>query len=120
MLPGFSDEGRTVLGTINGIAYICCSLPMACNLLLEVLDLGMLVMVITIVRHIITKNRDKHTLSFLNFMLREFILWQIIFLCNREFLYVRYSFLLISRKFFDLKVLSSHLNWGCDWRSCKF
>ncbi len=64
MLPGFSDEGRTVLGTINGIAYICCSLPMASNLLLEVLDVCMLVMVITIVRHIITKNRDKHTLSF--------------------------------------------------------
>jgi hypothetical protein len=57
MLPGFNDEGRTVLGTINGIAYICCSLPMACNLLLEVLDLGMLVMVITIVQHILTKNR---------------------------------------------------------------
>ncbi len=44
-VPGFNDEGRTVLGTINGIAYICCSFPMAYNLLLEVLAFGMFVTV---------------------------------------------------------------------------
>jgi hypothetical protein len=66
MLPGFNDEGRTVLGTINGIAYICCSLPMACNLLLEVLDLGMLVMVDTTY---ITKKQNviAHSIFFMPF-----------------------------------------------------
>jgi hypothetical protein len=61
-IVGFNDEGRSVLGIINGIAYICCSVPMAFILLLEVLELGMPVVVCQkIILHSHTKNRDRPT-----------------------------------------------------------
>ncbi len=43
MLPGFQDEGTSSNGdmnTINGLAYICCSIPMALVVFLQVMVLG--------------------------------------------------------------------------------
>jgi hypothetical protein len=43
MLSGFQDEGTSSnsdMNTINGLAYICCSIPMALVVLLQVMVLG--------------------------------------------------------------------------------
>jgi|LakMenE18May11ns_1017448.scaffolds.fasta_scaffold7957248_1 hypothetical protein len=43
MLSGFQDEGTSSssgMNAINGLAYICCSIPMALVVFLQVMVLG--------------------------------------------------------------------------------